>query len=50
VFPNKLCMKLREDDLEFQSIFDDLLQFEEQEQIEEHAHLRLAQKGKEVQA
>jgi hypothetical protein len=50
VFLDKLCMKLPEDDLEFQSIFNDLLQFEEQEQIEEHARLRLAQKGKEEQA
>jgi hypothetical protein len=50
VFHDKLCMKLLEDDLEFQSIFDDLLQFEEQEQIEEQARLRLAQKDKEEQA
>jgi hypothetical protein len=45
VFLDKLCVKLLEDDLAFQSIFDDLLQFEEEEQIEEHARLRLAQKG-----
>jgi hypothetical protein len=45
VFLDKLCVKLLEDDLAFQSIFDDLLQFEEEEQIGEHARLRLAQKG-----
>jgi hypothetical protein len=48
VFHDKLCMTLPEDDLEFQSIFD-LLQFEEREQIEEHARLWLAQKGKDEQ-
>jgi hypothetical protein len=45
VFLDKLCVKLLEDDLAFRSIFDDPLQFEEEEQIEEHARLRLAQKG-----
>jgi hypothetical protein len=45
---DKLCIKLLEDDLEFQS-FDGLLQFEEQEQITEHARLRLAQQGEEQQ-
>jgi hypothetical protein len=44
VFYDKLCMKLLEDDLEFQSTFDELLQFEE------HTCMRLAQKGKEEQA
>jgi hypothetical protein len=43
-------MKLLEADLEFQSTFDDLLQFEEQVQIEEHTRLLLAQKDKEEQA
>jgi hypothetical protein len=33
VFLDKLCMKLPEDDLEFQSIFNGLVQFEEQEQF-----------------
>jgi hypothetical protein len=43
VFLEKPCMKLLEDDPESQSIFNDLLQFEE------HARLRLAQQGKEQQ-
>jgi hypothetical protein len=46
VFLDKLCVKLLEDGLEFQSIFNDLLQFEEQEQIEEQARLQLAQQGR----
>jgi hypothetical protein len=39
VLLDKLCVKLLENDLKFQSIFDNLLQ------VEEQARLRLAQKG-----
>jgi hypothetical protein len=50
VFHDELWMKLPEDDQEFQSTIDHLLQFEEQEQNEEHARLQLTQEGKEEQA
>jgi hypothetical protein len=50
LFHDELCMKLPEAEQEFQSTFDHLLQFEEQEQNEGHARLQLAQEGKEEQA
>ena len=45
VYLDSLYEKLLEDDLEFQSIHEDMLQFEEQDQIQEHTRIRLQREG-----